>query len=369
MLNSIVLLLASSLQIGPFFEQKDDDYVAVRPFYSQEAETVDVLWPLFTYHRDWWRFCYVLSCHDIASSNDAWQFDLFPLFFAGKSRMDETYWGLFPVYGHHPNLLLMYDVDFVLWPLWMHYKMPRPSNNSWLDTNTFLFPFFSFRSDGSWSFWPFYGCNEQRESTHRYAFWPLVTWAGYREDRDTAGAGYSWMAFPLWGEIRREREYQTMMLPPLFSVATVKTRGEAQDGVRIRAPWPFFEYEKSARRSRFSVWPLYERIEDYAYSRSGDSRLTYRFGWKLVELYDDETRVFPFWASGNGYFRLWPFWESETDMEGIVHGRFLSLVPIRWISQIHRNWSKFWTFYESERGKTETCHSLFWGIIRWKSQR
>ena len=47
------LLLAAAFQVGPFYEQKPaEEYFAVRPFYAQEGETTDVLWPLFTAHRD-----------------------------------------------------------------------------------------------------------------------------------------------------------------------------------------------------------------------------------------------------------------------------------------------------------------------------
>ena len=44
--------------------------------------------------------------------------------------------------------------------------------------------------------------------------WPVATWATYRDDRDTAGEGYSWMLWPLYGQVRRERESQDLFLPP-----------------------------------------------------------------------------------------------------------------------------------------------------------
>ena len=94
-----------------------------------------------------------------------------------------------------------------------------------------------------------------------------------------------------------------------------------------------------------------------------------RFGWKLVELYDDETRVFPFWTSrkDGSYFRLWPFWESVRGSDGVTRSRFLSLFPIRWVPAVDRNWAKFWTFYERAEGRNGIDHSLFWGIIRWRT--
>ena len=162
-----------------------------------------------------------------------------------------------------------------------------------MTTNSVLFPFFSWRSDGAWSFWPLYGVNYQRESDHRYALWPFVTWASYREDRDTADAGSSWMVWPLFSQVTRERECQTSLIPPFFSFASSYSRRLGEDGfpvassVRIRCPWPFVEYERTPARRRTSVWPFYERVVDLDYSNGGTSSSVTRFGWKLVELYDD----------------------------------------------------------------------------------
>ena len=374
------LLLAAAFQVGPFYEQRPaDDFLAVRPFYAREGATQDVLWPLFTSHGDWWRFCFFM--HYQEQDDGGWQFDLMPLWFNGHlpargERAEQDYWGLFPIYGHHPSLLLMNDIDFALWPLWMRYRMPRPSEKRWMTTNAVLFPFFSWRDDGSWGFWPLYGVNHQRESDHRYVLWPLVTWASYRADRDTGGEGWSWMFWPLYGQVRRERERQDLFIPPFFSWAETYSKSWAAHGnsapeMRLRFPWPIFEWESNARRSRLSVWPLYEHVTWRTYAEGEGAGNVTRFGWKLVELYDDETRVFPFWASrkDGSYFRLWPFWESETKA-GVTKSRLLALFPIRWVPAVDRSWSKFWTFYERETDESdEIRHSLFWGIIRWRTAK
>ena len=376
------LLLAAAFQVLPFYQQKPaEDYYAVRPFYSAEAETTDVLWPVFTAHRDWWRFCYFVNWQEQAET-DGYQFTVVPFWFSGRDPASGPYWGFFPFYGEHPHVGMMYDFTFALWPLWHRYRMPRAvyrdgkRAQEWLTSNAVLFPFVSWRSDGAWSAWPFYGVNYQRESDHRYALWPLVTWASYRDDRDTAGEGYSWTVLPLYGRVRRRYETQDLFLPPFFSVATTwSKRPQTSDepvrsgpeSLRIRAPWPLFEYEASPKRTRLSVWPLYEHVYDYEYATGKETGRVRRFGWKLVELYDDETRVFPFWTSGRDHFRLWPLWESETKKDGRTEGRFLALFPIRWVPAVDRNWSKFWTFYENTSCPVYTDHTLFWGLIRWRT--
>ena len=363
------LLLATALQIGPFFEKGPDSF-ALRPIVSCESETTDVLWPLFTKHSSWWR-CSFIAHYAEHSDSRGYSFSLLPFWFSGSYQEKGVYAALFPLYGKHPNIVGVYDLEFAAWPLWMRYKMPR--GKEWLETESVFFPFFSRRSDGAWSVWPIYGVNIQRESVHRYVAWPLVTWASYSSDRDTSGAGYSWMVWPIFGKVKRERESQTMILPPFFSFAEAycpvcASRGNSAPSLRIRAPWPFFEYESSADRSRLSLFPFYENITDYKVSDGKESSSVMRFGWRFVEIYDDEVRVFPFWASGRNHTRLWPLWEVE-EKEDVKRTKVLSLLPIRWAPAVERNWAKFWTIYESESTPLYTDHSLFWGILKWRSQK
>ena len=364
-------LLLAAFQIGPFYEQRSA-YQAVRPIYAREGETTDVLWPLFTAHRDWWRLCLLMHKQDYPDGG--YQFEFIPFWFQGNG-----YCGLFPLAGYHPNIALVYGFKFVCWPLWMQYQMPR--GQQWLTTNAILFPFCHWRSDGSLGLWPLYGINHQRESDHRYVLWPLITWADYREDRDTAGAGFSWMVWPLYGRVRRSREQQETIFPPFFSWAATLRRSAREESVepgpesvRIRLPWPLFEYEFSPSRERLSVWPFYEHARDLAYGDGRERAKVTRFGWKLIELYDHETRVFPFYVhselpeADSSYTRIWPLWESTTT-KGWTTSRALALLPIRWVPQLDRNWAKFWTCYETESCPLYTDHSLLWGLIRWRTEK
>lgn len=358
------LLIASVLQVGPFWQKGPDSFHAVRPFWSEQSETTDVLWPLFTRHRDWWRCCFFIHDQwDLRS--DGYQFEVMPFYWQGRTRKDESYWGLFPFWGHHPHILLMEDIDFCLWPCWMKYRMYRPSEKKYLTTNAVLFPFVHWRDDGSWGFWPFYVCNHQRESFHQTVLWPIVTWAEYEPDRDTGGAGYSWMVWPLWASVERERERQTMFLPPFFSYA------ETASGWLYRLPWPLVEIEHNTGRDRISVFPFWERDVIKSYDEKSVRGTVTRFGWKLIELYPDETRVFPFWTSRHdgSFFRLWPFYERmKLDRKGEVRwSRSLALMPIRWSDSVNRNWASFWTLYENVETPCYTDHSLFWGLFKWRT--
>lgn len=379
-------LLAVSLQLGPFYAQRQNDF-AVRPLFAREAGVTDVLWPLFTARDDWWRLAF-LAYSQRGGDGIGDQFAVLPCWFSGHDREGEAFAGFFPVAGYHPHLLGLYDLHYALWPLWHSYRMPRvhpDGRREWLATRSVLFPIASWRSDGTWSVWPLYGVNYQRESDHRYALWPLVTWASYRDDRDTAGEGYSWSVLPFYSRVRRRYEEQDSFLPPFFSVAAtwgkrLPAAGElvhsGPESLRVRFPWPFFEYESTPVRVRFALWPFYESDVHYEYlasrtkgkCRETESSHVTRFGWKLVELYDDETRVFPFWVSSRDYLRVWPLFETVRRGDA-SETRALALLPIRHAPAVERNWAPFWTFYRFFTAPIYRDHELFWGLIKWRTWR
>lgn len=368
------LLITASLQIGPFFEH-DKDVLAIRPVVSEQSGEVDVLWPFFTFHDDWSR--YFLFAHYQKGSDDSYQFDIMPFWFNGQDRSGGKYAGLFPIYGYHPHIMFVNDLEFALWPLWTRYSVFRRGvKDDRLVANTVLFPFFSWRSDGSYSIWPIYGISKKRESTHKYFFWPIFTWASYNKDRDTAGEGFSYMFWPFFGYVGREREVQHLILPPFFSFAKItpsvrSSCREKKSYYRIRSPWPFFEMENTPSTKNISFWPIYSKRENYDYSTWNLKSFVTRIGWKLYENYnDEEMRIFPFLVTrkDKSYFRFWPFYESQRVGYGeVVKSRVMSIFPIRHAPAIDRNFSKFWTLYESEEDPVCKYHSILWGLIRWRS--
>ncbi len=391
---------------GPFFEyrraigpnpaggSREDrlrTFWAFRPFYAQvrapETSERDFLWPIGTCHSReddlWWRAFFIAYGDDREGRDPSWSFNLMPIFFCGGARRTgEGYWGLFPIYGTHPHFLLMDDWRFVLWPIWMDYDVKG------IHHGAVLWPIVTWKenSTATAGVWPIYSHSRLRESDHWYVLWPIATWALYDEDRDTGGAGHSWMFWPLCGHVDRERESQYLFLPPFFSlVRTPHAR-------RVRAPWPLVDVELGKRRNRVSVWPFYEYLDSFPYAdklgeKPPPEERTRRYLWVIVEDMELETEstletrfnVFPFWTSERRYVkskdgsrretsaftRIWPFWRSETD-HGLVRRRVLDLVPIRNAEGLDRNWAPFWTFWTSEGlANGTTSHSLFWNIITW----
>lgn len=383
----------SHWHVGPFFEYRRGArsvYTAVRPFYSRvrdegtSTSVDDCLWPLAAFHAhggsSWWRA--LIAFGDERDDDGSEMFNVFPFWFSGRTRQGEDYWGLFPFYGHHPHVVLVDDWDFVLWPFWHTYTVKG------VRSHAVLWPFVTWRDaprEGV-GVWPIWGRARQRESEHAYLLWPIFTHGEYETDRDTSGAGFSWMFWPLLGHVSRERETQWMALPPFFSCA------RTDDATRWRLPWPFFESLKSTTRDRLSIWPLWEHVHGYPYSRRGNGadaetkpeEKTWRVGWQLVEsteLTSANTRLerflfFPFYTrerrvEGNdtrSFDRVWPFWSRE-DVNGCMRSRVLELNPIRHSEGMERNWSPFWTFYECEdRPNGRRKHALFWHLITWHTE-
>lgn len=386
----------SHWHLGPFFEYRRADpgptsFWAIRPFYSQSTDPVtettscDILWPLGTYHdhkrASWWRA--LIAYGDSRADDPSWCFDIFPFWFGGADRKDEGYWGLFPFYGHHPHVLLMNDWEYALWPIWHTYTVKG------VRSHAVCWPFITWRDaprEGL-GIWPFYGYGTQRESEHSYVLWPFVTWASYRADRDTSGAGSSWMFWPFYGQVRRERESQTMLIPPFFSYT------QTDSATRTRFLWPFVEVLRSSIRDRTSIWPLFESVESYAYTDKKKERpeeKTWRLGWQLVENTTLETKttlekrfnLFPFltwerrWKKAkdapdtlmSSYLRVWPFW-SQSEEKGLKHQRTLDLNPIRHSEAIDRNWAPFWTLWEREDNpQGHTRHFFLFNFLRWHTR-
>ena len=405
----------SHWHFGPFFEwrraygegadgaadlKETRSFWAFRPFYSQvrlagpenggepaaRTAVYDVLWPVGTGHlranRTWWRALLAwgsVACDGVPRDGTS-SFNIFPLWFSGVDRDGESYWAAFPLYGTHPHFMLMDDITFALWPLYMDYSVKD------IRSRAVLWPLVSWKDAPREAFglWPLFGMSRRRESRHGYALWPIMTVASYDEDRDTGGAGTSWMLWPLLGNVSRARETQWLFIPPFFSYA------ETPYTWRLRCPWPLLDIERGMPRNRLSVWPFWESIDGFSYGERKAEESTWRIGWKIVEsttlttvrTREERFSVFPFWTWEKrfergkdgaeqevaAFCRVWPFWRSETQ-NGCTRRRVLDLIPIRHSEGLDRNWAPFWTFWSSEsRPGGRTRHSLLWNLVTWHTE-
>jgi len=373
--------VVSRFRVGPFFEHRASDaggsFWAVRPFYSKvydpvlDTRVTDAVWPLSTFHRDreqaWWRVLLAYGWNDDVRREDAaWAGALFPLYFIGQTRTGEEYRALFPFCGHLPHMLLMDDITFTLFPLYLDYEVNHA------ERTYYLWPFFSRTADDPDvrrnGVFPFYGRTTRRESSHRYVLWPIWNEAEYTSARNP---GTFWMLFPLAGEVDREKERQWLFLPPFFSHA----KTDASE--RWRMPWPFYETVKTPDVKKRSYWPFYGDV-------TRDDETRWYAVWPLIESFDlvakkrrtVRSRFFPFYVGERvyrtgrdgverqteRYLRVWPFFSYSSDENG-SDLRILELSLIRYSGGIERNWAPFWTLYERTEHSGEIEHDALWGLL------
>ncbi|MCL2104548.1 MAG: hypothetical protein FWH21_05795, partial [Kiritimatiellaeota bacterium] len=260
--------VTSRFRLGPFYERRvmsdGSSFTAVRPFYSRSvnAETresvADSLWPLATFHWNgdqmWWRVLVAFGNNlDVKDPDSAWSLGVFPLWFQGRSRLQEDYWALFPLYGHIPRLWLMEDLSFTLFPCYLRYQVAER------EREYYLWPFVSrleeTPGEKRTSVFPIYGYKDTPREQNRYAFWPFWVDTVYKES--TYNPGSAWMLFPIAGQVTREHEDQWLAVPPFFSHAQTDTTD------RWRMPWPFVQFEKTGQERSRVFWPFYsDRLSD-----------------------------------------------------------------------------------------------------------
>ncbi|MDR2850140.1 MAG: hypothetical protein LBW77_06335 [Verrucomicrobiota bacterium] len=387
--------VVSRFRLGPFFEyratREGGTFWAVRPFYSKVIDPVsdtrvtDVVWPLSTFHRDreqaWWRFLLAYGKDDdVARDDSAWSVSVLPFWFQGRTREGEDYWALFPIYGHLPHVLLMEDINFVLFPFYLDFEVNglERVHTPWL-LHSHLTENPNVSEHGIFPFW----CrqeNNKYQVDRLYAFWPFWTSAVYRGERNP---GSSFIFFPFYGEVNREKETQRLVLPPLFSHA------QTDSAERWRLPWPFYETQTTretattkASRKR-SYWPVYGDF-------TGGDETRWYAAWPLIDhsvtamprRRVEQNRFFPFYRSevtyrrdaegvereASRYTRVWPLYERDATPEA-SRLRVLALSPIRYSGGIERNWAPFWTVYEREAAGGGAAHDALWGLLKFHTGR
>ena len=375
----------SRLRLGPFYERRvmsdGSSFSAVRPFYSRTVEAgaqetvTDSLWPLATFQRrqeqSWWRV--LMAFGDDLDARDpeaGWTFGVFPLWLQGRSRLQEDYWALFPLYGHIPHLWLMEDLSFVLFPCYLRYEVAER------EREYYLWPFVSRLEEQEGvrrtSVFPFYGHKDTPRQETQYVLWPFWVDTVYK---DTApNPGDAWMLFPIAGQVAREHERQWLAVPPFFSHAQTDTVD------RWRMPWPFVQLERTGRERSRVFWPFYsDRLSDDTRYFSGWWFLFSRERSNLPNGRVERMRLFPFYVNEStyakgkdgaeyereNYLRVWPLF-TRVRTPRVSHFRTLELNPIRYSGGIERNWAPFWTFYERSSLDGEVEHDALWGIINFR---
>jgi len=380
-------------RLGPLVEFGRDEAGietrAIRPLFTSRSDpdddsgVCDVAWPAASFFRrgahETGRVLIAgwsdgADAPDARSRSSRW---LFPVYLGGRTRAGESYGAVIPFYGDIPELFLVQDIRFVLFPFYLRYRTAETERRfmPWPLVRR------AERDDGDlrYSFFPFYGTAKTDGTVRSYCFWPFWTRQVFeREGR----RGEAEMLFPVYGRVETEAERSWMALPPFIYHGSVSNRMGVS--TCTRAPWPFLVFETGPGYARESYWPVYGwkrhtlrdsvRNETYALWPIAQFERRSRPGARFAS-----DQIFPFYYSeeradegrdgGGGarerYTRVWPLWSYQA-RDGRFRLRLLELWPMRNGGGIERNWAPFWTwFVRTGGGGAARDTDLLWGLVRW----
>ncbi len=348
---------------------------AVRPFFARETdaasgwEHTDWLWPVGESKRleggalSWRLLTAYGRQPDPDDPHGRWRLWVLPLYFQGRDAQGRGYLAVFPVGGRVRDFLTYDEAVFALWPLWSRTRRGATT------THHALWPVVSW-TDGPGirraRVFPLYGVGHYRQwASHRFVLWPL--WSEARYHQPPPG-GYGFLAFPLYGRVRRGEERSDSVLPPFFRLSRSPTQTE------VTAPWPIVRIRRGDLHET-TVWPLFghRRREGIA----EDSLLWFFFQreridrgaveverWRAVPVLTVETHH----ARDDARppvreVRVWPLLSYRRRGEA-QRFRLLELWPARGARPVERSWAPFWTLLDvrAEGDARET--ELLWGLYR-----
>lgn len=382
----------SRWRLGPFFESMSEagtnTFFAIRPFYAREyslahdTRDLDVVWPIshsermgeYSHGRVVMTFGIDTNIHDPDAS---WSFAIPPIWFQGKTREQDRYWGFFPIYGRMPRLLFVEDVNWTLFPFYLSY---RTGGSLAVRRRYFLWPFISMKEDSDrtrWAFWPIYGTKRETDFDSRFVLWPFWNSQTFHSD---VKKGSAWMLWPLYQHIDADTEKGFGVLPPFFFYS--KT---TQGACLLRCPWPFFErytdYHESTWRSwRFwgmttrgsrSGWWFLHPLVVHSEQKTDNVDIKMTRVWPLyINESQQVSNMAKQWRCTESYFRIWPFYSDSYQEETGRRQRMFELLPVRAWPTIERNLAPFWVLYQVDTppGSRMKYHELFWGLIQWTTE-
>lgn len=291
--------------LGPFFYEKhgvenNQTYTqqSFRPFITtvrmddNSTETIELLFPLLTYHRTGKEYRVQIgqllsfSGGDSQTGGEENRTTIFPFYFSRRSGNPERdYTALVPFYGTIKNRMLRDEINFFMLPLYLH------SRRGDVETWNYLAPIFHVRRGNNlkgWQVWPLYGQEEKtigpegpgERGGHR---WRFIAWPFYHESEEGIGTENHRTfnaLLPLYAVRRSPKGDLTSVLWPFFNKSTDKEKNYTE----YSAPWPIWVFGKGPERDKFHLWPL------YGHDRTKTSSKKFYFGplYQTSELNTDK---------------------------------------------------------------------------------
>jgi hypothetical protein len=378
--------------LGPFISKisspKEESF-SLRPIYSSVKEIEDnktiekrtyFISPLGLYRENEEEIRFKLiplidkSIKKDPSENEGQKRDFFP-FFAGKTASNETYGGVFPIYGIYKERFGAKEISFFLWPLysrvsydnytayniiWPFIRVAKPTNN---EDKTY----------GGFKFWPFYGHFKEGEEERKFILWPFYISYDYQDD--TGNFVKRRYFFPFYMKESTESYEKRIYLWPFFQMVCGvdppyyqldapwpfyrKIKGEDIEGKRY---WPIYGYvSKPDSKEFFILWPFYFYREDW-YNSTKSSTVENEARFLLFsKFYEEKTNG----TLTKSEFRLWPLYYSYHQYVSPKQEAFYLPAILPFFDEgMERNYGPLLKLYEVYSKEDYTFSKALFGFYR-----
>ncbi len=370
-----------------------------RPFYMEQVDAsgrttlATVLYPIFIYRADSERYQWSLiqlinragrqpgapARADLATEN----FDWWIFWFSRQTGSPETsYRALFPLGGTIKDRFSMQEVNWVLWPLYVH---------SWqrgAETTSTPWPFIRATrgTEQGLALWPIYGWRERPgEFRREFYLWPL----GWNqtiqpgEDAPPGTAPTRKVGFiPFYtGETGPRGRDETYLWP--FFGYTDRTAPVAYHETRYL--WPFLVqghgpqrtvnrwapfYTHSVSKGVDKTWVMWPFVRQAKWNEGAVAQTRTQFLYLLY--YSDEQRSLTNPAAATAErTHVWPLFSLWDNGAGRRQLQLLSPLEVFFPNndQVRDVWTPLFAVYRyDQRAAQEKRWSLLWGMLSWREQ-
>lgn len=375
--------------LGPFIYQykfENENGTSLRPVFSyvkkDQQKKAFFLSPLGLYHSDNETSTYKLvplinrridKQPQAEKEGSKWEY--FP-FFVGKTADNETYGGVFPIYGNFKKRFGREEITFVLWPIYSKVKYEEYT------AYNVLWPFIRFAKPnegmeslyGGFKFWPFYGHFKEGEEERKFILWPFYIRTSYRDD--TGNFEEKIWYFPFYGKEKTDVYEKTSYLWPFFQ----KICSHDFSYCQIDAPWPFYRcisgknihgkrfwpfygfLKKEDSYDSFVLWPLYFYKED----NIKDKNSTYLEKQHRILLLSKENEIYHNGTLSERTLKIWPFYYSyENYRKNLKIHYFPAILPI-YDEGLERNYGALLKIFENFEKADYQFVKILWGLYRYE---
>lgn len=373
--------------LGPFiykYETPNEKGFSVRPLLStvrtNEEKKAFFLSPLGIYREDNETETFKLiplirrrAEKEGSEEGQLRQSEFFPIFW-GRTSTNETYWGIFPIYGKLKERFGREEITFVFWPFYS-----RVVYEDHIATNI-LWPFIRFthakesehkdRYTG-FKIWPLYGHFREGEEERKFILWPFYIRSNYSDELNNFEDKL--YIFPFYLREKTDTYERRIYLWPFIQIVTAQDPQYRQ----IDAPWPFYRKISGEAIEGRRIFPLYGYIKKnnsfesfllwpfYFYSEYSDNSSYFYFEKKhrflllskYVTIYENDTLTFK-------EFRLWPLLYSYNNTKKNISTLYLPAILPLIDEGIERNYSPLLKIYENFKYENTEITKALWGLYR-----